>query len=86
MATGLTDCFCLAKTLSLSAKSMAAAFEDVFVESSLSEATYFHLVFDRHEVIFAEGAATESFHRGEEGVLNLSSEAQTELFTLWNQP
>jgi hypothetical protein len=86
MATGLTDCFCLAKMLSLSAKSMAAAFEDVFVESSLSEVTYFHLVFDRHEVIFAEGAATESFHPGEEGVLNLSSEARTELFTLWNQP
>jgi hypothetical protein len=65
---------------------MAAAFEDVFVDSSLSEVTYFHLVFDRHEVIFAEGAATESFHPGEEGVLNLSSEARTELFTLWNQP
>ena len=65
------------------AKSMAASFEEVYVDSSIETVTYFHLVFDRHEVIFAEGAATESFHPGAEGIANLSPAARVELFTIF---
>lgn len=65
------------------AKSLAASFEEVYVDSSLAEVTYYHLVFDRHEVIFAEGAATESFHPGPEGIANLDADARSELFTIF---
>jgi hypothetical protein len=65
------------------AKSLAASFEDVFVDSTRDTVTYFHLVFDRHEVIYAEGAPTESFHPGPEGLANLDADARVELFTLF---
>ncbi|MEJ6399080.1 Hint domain-containing protein [Yoonia sp. 208BN28-4] len=65
------------------AKSLAASYEEIYVDSSLTEITYFHLVFDRHEVIFAEGAATESFHPGPEGIANLDADARAELFALF---
>lgn len=65
------------------AKSLAASFEEVYVDSSAHEVTYFHLVFDKHEVIFAEGAPTESFHPGPEGIAALDAEAREELFTVF---
>ena len=42
--------------------------------------TYFHLMLDRHEVIYAEGAATESFHAGDHAVSALSPRARFEMF------
>lgn len=65
------------------AKSLAASYEEIYVDSSLTEITYYHLVFDHHEVIFAEGAASESFHPGPEGIANLDAAARTELYTLF---
>ncbi len=65
------------------AKSLAASFEEVYVDCGLDEITYFHLVFDRHEVIYAEGAPTESFHPGPQGIAALDAEARTELFAIF---
>jgi hypothetical protein len=42
--------------------------------------TYLHLLFDRHEIIFAEGAATESFHPGHVGLKALSDASREDLF------
>ncbi len=42
--------------------------------------TYFHLMLDRHEVIFAEGAATESFHANDLGVAAISENAREDMF------
>ncbi len=41
---------------------------------------YFHLMFDRHEVIFAEGAPSESFHPGQQGLRALSDASRADLF------
>lgn len=42
--------------------------------------TYIHVMFDRHEVIYAEGAATESFHAGDVGIAALCHEAREDMF------
>lgn len=47
------------------------------------EVTYVHLLFDRHQVIFAEGAATESFHPGHVGLDAIMAPAREELFRIF---
>lgn len=44
---------------------------------------YYHLMFDRHEVIFAEGAATESFHVSDRSLTGVADRAREELFALF---
>ena len=55
---------------------------DVVIEPK-AEITYFHMLFDQHEVVFANGAATESFHPGHEGLGAIDAAAREELFTLF---
>lgn len=42
--------------------------------------TYIHMMFDRHQIVYAEGAATESFHLGDQGLEALSNEGRDDLF------
>lgn len=42
--------------------------------------TYLHMVFDRHQVIYAEGAQVESLHLGDEGLSALSGAGRADLF------
>lgn len=45
--------------------------------------TYIHIMFEQHEIIFANGIATESFHPGSFGVDSLAPRAREELFALF---
>jgi Ca2+-binding RTX toxin-like protein len=45
--------------------------------------TYIHLMFDRHEVIYAEGLATESFFAGDAALTAVDDAARDELFAIF---
>ena len=49
----------------------------------LPSVEYFHMLFDRHEIVFAEGVESESFHPGGVGVSTLCEEQRAEIFSLF---
>lgn len=49
------------------------------------EVTYMHLLFDQHEIIYADGTASESFHPGDIGLDAISDAARDEMFSLFPQ-
>lgn len=52
-------------------------------ENPVDGITYFHIVFDEHEVIDAQGLMTESFHPCRATVMGMKPEARVELFKLF---
>lgn len=53
------------------------------VDRTCSEVVYYHLLFDEHEVIFANGAAAESLFTGLQALKSLSTAALVELTTIF---
>lgn len=53
------------------------------VDDSEAEVEYLHLLFDKHEVIFAEGAPSESLYTGPEALKAVPQEARDEILTLF---
>jgi hypothetical protein len=47
------------------------------------EVEYFHMLFDQHEIVFAEGLASESFHPGCVGMGAMSEAARGEILELF---
>lgn len=45
------------------------------------EIAYYHLLFDAHEIVFADGAAAESFYPGEEGLARLDPAARAAILS-----
>lgn len=57
--------------------------EGISIDRSMDHVCYLHLMFDRHEVIFSEGAATESLFAGPQVLEHLGSAALDELTVLF---
>jgi hypothetical protein len=45
--------------------------------------TYIHMMFDRHEIVLADGIATESFHVSDLGLRGIAEAAREELFAVF---
>ena len=50
---------------------------------AMARVTYIHLMLDRHQVIYAEGVPTESFHLADQGLLALPEPVQDEMFAAY---
>ncbi|WP_170761850.1 Hint domain-containing protein [Ruegeria lacuscaerulensis] len=59
------------------------ALPGIFVDETVPEIEYFHLLFDRHQVIFAEHAPTESLFTGPEALKTLGAAARREIFEIF---
>lgn len=59
------------------------AIEGIEIVSDPTDLTYVHLMFDRHEVVFSNGAASESLYAGPEALNAIDSDATEELLTLF---
>lgn len=51
----------------------------IYVDRDVDSVDYFHLLLERHDVIFAEGAPTESFFTGKQALEAIGPEARKEL-------
>lgn len=53
------------------------------VDDSIDEVSYYHLIFDEHQIIYANGAPTESLYLGEEALKALTPRARVEVLALF---
>lgn len=59
------------------------ALDGIETASDLKEVTYHHFLFDRHEIVFSNGAATESLYTGAQALKSVGPEAACEIFALF---
>ncbi|MEO0999609.1 MAG: Hint domain-containing protein [Pseudomonadota bacterium] len=57
--------------------------DTIFVDESVTEVQYFHILFDNHEIILAEGAPSESFHPGESSIRGIDRATRDEILALF---
>lgn len=55
----------------------------VLVDFQLHSTEYIHILFDRHEIVFANGTPTESFHPGHMAMSSVDQNAREELFEIF---
>ncbi|WP_299988473.1 Hint domain-containing protein [uncultured Ruegeria sp.] len=59
------------------------ALPGIFVDQDGESVEYFHLLFDQHKVIYAEGAPSESLFTGPEALKAISPEARSEILSIF---
>jgi hypothetical protein len=59
------------------------AIDGVDIADDLEDVTYFHVLFDQHEIIYADQVPTESLYLGEEAQKSLSPEGREEVYALF---
>jgi len=59
------------------------AIEGVDIAYDLEEVTYFHILFDNHEIVYAGGIPSESLYLGHQVQLSLSSDGWEEIVALF---
>lgn len=57
--------------------------DGIDIDDSAQELSYFHMLFDRHEIVCSEGAQTESLFTGPEAMKSVSPEARAEILALF---
>ncbi|MFV2034408.1 MAG: Hint domain-containing protein [Halocynthiibacter sp.] len=55
----------------------------IISDTSVSEVTYFHILFDRHQIMYSGGCQSESLHSGEMAITALGQQAADDVFALF---
>lgn len=55
----------------------------IYIDASVERVEYFHLLFDRHEIIYAEGAPTESLLTGPEALKTRTPQMREEIIAIF---
>lgn len=71
---GEREVLCAAKTL-LNGRTI--------LQSQTTEVEYFHLLFDQHHIVTAEGCESESLYPGQQGLFRFGDEEKEEIFSLF---
>jgi ABC-type branched-subunit amino acid transport system ATPase component len=57
--------------------------EGIELAEDLEEVEYFHVLCSQHEILFSNGAATESLYTGPEALKSVGAAARQEIFALF---
>ncbi|WCR15834.1 Hint domain-containing protein (plasmid) [Paracoccus seriniphilus] len=57
--------------------------DGIDIATDMEEVEYFHMLFDRHEVVVSNGAETESLYTGSEALKSVGKAARAEIFALF---
>lgn len=55
----------------------------IAIANDLKSTQYFHILFDKHELVFSNNAVTESMYTGPEAMKSVSAKARHEIITLF---
>lgn len=57
--------------------------DSTIIRQPTEEVEYFHILFDAHEIVFSDGAPTESFHPGDANIGAMAQDVRDEIYRLF---